>query len=71
MPLSDLHDLTGRIDRDLSRRLASKYIWWKTADEALATPVHRGAGNDMGDYADVQALAVQAGDDAVMAEVKR
>jgi hypothetical protein len=26
---------------------------------------------NMGDYADVQALAVQAGDDAVMAEVKR
>jgi hypothetical protein len=48
MPLSDLHGLTARIDDELLKRLADKYIWWKTADEALATPVHRGAGNEHG-----------------------
>jgi len=66
MPLSDSHDLAARIDRELLKRLAGKYIWWKTSDEALTEPARIVAQvMNMGDYADVQALAAQAGDDVL------
>jgi hypothetical protein len=66
MPLSDSHDLAARIDCELLKRLAGTYIWWKTADEALAVPAQIVAQvMNMGDYADVQALAAEAGDDVL------
>lgn len=49
--------------------LASKYMWWKTPDEALAMPERVIAQvMNLGDYADVQALASQLGDE-VLCEV--
>jgi hypothetical protein len=51
------------------RSLASKYIWWKTPDEAAATPKRVIAQvMNIGDYSDVQALAAQVGD-AVLTDV--
>ena len=48
------------------KQLASKYIWWKTADEAVAMPERVMAQvMNMGDYADVQKLANQVGDNAL------
>ena len=48
------------------KQLASKYIWWKTADEAVAMPERVMAQvMNMGDYADVQTLAHQVGDNAL------
>lgn len=45
------------------RRLASKYIWWKTPDDALDMPERIIAQvMNIGDYADVQILANQVGD---------
>ncbi len=53
----------SRADRDALRRLAGKYIWWKAADEAVAMPERVIAQvMNIGDYTDVQALAVQVGD---------
>lgn len=54
------------IDRDALKRLASKYIWWKTPDEAVDMP-HRVIAQVMniGDYADVQQLAHDVGDDVL------
>lgn len=46
------------------KQLAAKYVWWKTPDEAMAWPDRVIAQvMDMGDYADVQILANQLGDD--------
>lgn len=43
--------------------LAGKYVWWKTPDEALLTPERVIAQvMNIGDYADVQALAKLLGD---------
>lgn len=56
----------SRIDRAALRRLASKYIWWKTPDEALAMPERVIAQvMNIGDYADVQIIAHQMGDDVL------
>ncbi|MDP2752472.1 MAG: hypothetical protein Q8O31_07725 [Rhodocyclaceae bacterium] len=45
---------------------ASKYIWWKTPDEAVSMPYRVIAQvMNMGDYADVQRLAHQMGDDVL------
>lgn len=55
-----------RIDRDALKHLASKYIWWKTPDDAAAVPDRVIAQvMDIGDYADVQTLADQVGDDVL------
>lgn len=55
-----------QFDRDELRRLASKYIWWKTPDEAISMPERVIAQvMNIGDYADVQALARQIGDEAL------
>ena len=50
----------------LLRRLAGKYIWWKTPEEAIAFP-RRVIAQVMtiGDYGDVQALANQLGDEVL------
>ncbi len=49
--------------REILEPLARKYVWWKTPDEALAWPERIITQvMDVGDYADVQALATQAGD---------
>ena len=54
----------GQIDSDALKRFASRYIWWKTPDEAVAMPERVIAQvMNIGDYADVQALARQVGDD--------
>lgn len=46
--------------------LASKYIWWKMPEEAVRMPERVMAQvMNMGDYADVQALASQVGDEAL------
>lgn len=56
----------SQIDHDALKRLASKYIWWKTPDEAVAMPERVIAQvMNIGDYADVQALAGQIGDEAL------
>ena len=53
-----------KIDRDALKRLAGKYVWWKTPDEAVAMPERVIAQvMNIGDYADVQTLATQVGDD--------
>jgi hypothetical protein len=54
----------GHLDQKALKRLASKYIWWKTPDEAVAMPARVVAQvMNIGDYDDVQALAHQVGDD--------
>jgi hypothetical protein len=56
----------GQIDADALKTLASRYIWWKTPDEALATPARVIAQvMNIGDYADVQELTRQVGDDVL------
>jgi len=56
----------GQINHDILRQLAKKYIWWKTSDEAVSTPERIIAQvMNIGDYADVQALAAQVGDEVL------
>lgn len=56
----------AQFDQDALRRFAGKYVWWKTPDEALATPERVVAQvMNIGDYDDVQALANQVGDDCL------
>ncbi|MEQ1879746.1 MAG: hypothetical protein ABL878_02120 [Burkholderiales bacterium] len=56
----------GQIDANALKALASRYVWWKTPDEAVATPARVIAQvMNIGDYADVQALARQVGDDVL------
>jgi hypothetical protein len=51
---------------DALKDLAAKYIWWKTADEAVAMPDRVIAQvMDIGDYTDVQALVSLVGDDTL------
>jgi hypothetical protein len=51
-------------ERELLRQLASKYIWWKSVDDALRFPQHIAAQvMNIGDYEDVQYLANGLGDD--------
>jgi len=55
-----------QIDREALRHLASKYVWWKTPDEAIAIPERVIAQvMNIGDYADAQALAAQLGDEVL------
>ena len=47
-------------------QLANKYIWWKSAEEALAMPERVMAQvMNIGDYSDVQLLANQVGNDVL------
>ena len=53
-----------QIDRNVLKTYASKYIWWKTPEEAVATPERVIAQvMNIGDFDDIQALAHQVGDD--------
>lgn len=53
-----------RIDLENLKCLAGKYVWWKTPDEAMIFPDRLIAQvMNIGDYADVQALVDQVGDD--------
>lgn len=48
------------------KRLAAKYVWWKTPDEAIALPERVIAQvMNLGDYEDVQILANQVGNDVL------
>ncbi len=59
----------GQVDQETLKRLASKYIWWKTPDQAVTMPERVVAQvMNIGDYADVQLLASQVGD-GVLREV--
>ncbi len=52
------------IDHELLKQLASKYIWWKTPEEAIATPERVMAQvMNIGDFDDIQALARMVGDE--------
>ncbi len=52
--------------------LARKYLWWKSPEEALAFPDRVVAQvMNIGDFADVAALAEQVGDDALRAVLVR
>ncbi|MDP2367492.1 hypothetical protein [Rhodoferax sp.] len=54
------------INQEVLKPLASKYVWWKTPDEAVSTPQRVIAQvMNIGDYADVQAMAEQVGDDVL------
>jgi len=54
------------IDSNPLKRLASKYVWWKTPDEAICLPERVIAQvMNIGDYADVQMLIAQVGDQAL------
>jgi hypothetical protein len=56
--------MMGQLSQDALKRLAGKYVWWKTPDEACAMPERVVAQvMNIGDYDDVQALAQQVSDD--------
>jgi hypothetical protein len=51
-------------DREMLKRYAAKYIWWKMPDEAVEMPERVVAQvMDLGDFDDVRALAEAVGDD--------
>ena len=55
-----------QISPETLKPLASKYIWWKTPEEAVAMPERVIAQvMNIGDYADVQFLASQIGNEAL------
>lgn len=50
------------LDSDLLQKLARKYVWWKTPEEAAVKPDRIVAQvMNIGDYDDVQSLVHQAG----------
>ena len=54
------------IHHDALKPLASKYIWWKTPEEAVAMPERVIAQvMNIGDYSDVQALVAQVGNEVL------
>ena len=56
--------MAALFDPELLRRLAARYIWWKSPDEASEDPRRVAAQvMNIGDYDDVQALATAVGDD--------
>ncbi|MBK9440711.1 MAG: hypothetical protein IPN53_05085 [Comamonadaceae bacterium] len=62
----------GQIDRRVLKSLASKYIWWKTPDEAADMPDRVIAQvMNIGDYADVQLLVHEFGDDVLREVIAR
>lgn len=55
-----------QFDRNALKPFARKYIWWKTADEAVTMPQRIIAQvMNIGDYGDVLTLAGQVGDDTL------
>ena len=54
----------SRLDKEILKRLARKYIWWKTPEEAARMPERIVAQvMNIGDYDDVHDLANRVGDD--------
>ena len=54
------------INHEVLKSLASKYVWWKTPDEAVSMPERVIAQvMNIGDYADVQAMAAEVGDEVL------
>jgi len=54
------------VDHEVLKPLASKYIWWKTPEDAVVIPERVVAQvMDIGDYVDIQALVRLVGDDAL------
>jgi hypothetical protein len=59
------------LDADLLQKLARKYIWWKTSEEAVGLPERIVAQvMNIGDYDDVQSVVHAAGM-AYLSEVLR
>jgi len=55
-----------QISQESLKPFASKYIWWKTPEEAVAMPERVIAQvMNIGDHSDVQILASQVGDEAL------
>jgi hypothetical protein len=55
-----------KISQESLKPLASKYIWWKTPEEAVAMPERVIAQvMNIGDYSDVQLLVSQVGDEVL------
>jgi hypothetical protein len=53
----------NRETKDLLLRLAAKYVWWKSPEEAMDRPERIVAQiMNLGDYDDIQALAGALGD---------
>ena len=60
------------VNQEVLKPLASKYIWWKSPDEAVSMPERVIAQvMDIGDYVDVQTLAAQVGDDVLREVLSR
>lgn len=56
----------GQINGDIIKPFAAKYIWWKSPKDAvLFAPRVIAQVMNIGDYADVQSLAEQVGDDVL------
>jgi hypothetical protein len=52
------------IDRGFLKPFASKYIWWKSPDDAVAMPERViSQVMNLGDFTDVQSLASHVGDE--------
>jgi len=52
------------LDVKLLKRMAGKYVWWKTPDEAIRFPrLVVAQVMNIGDYDDVQVLAKSVGED--------
>ncbi|EQD73566.1 hypothetical protein B1A_04882 [mine drainage metagenome] len=55
-----------RVNQEALKPLASKYVWWKTPEDAVSMPERVIAQvMNIGDYLDVQTLATQVGDDVL------
>lgn len=51
-------------DREMLKRFAARYIWWKTPEEAMEMPERIVAQvMDIGDFDDVRELAEAVGDE--------
>jgi hypothetical protein len=56
----------SQLDRIALKRLAEKYIWWKTPDEVFAQPERLYAQvMNVGDYGDVLSLVDNVGENAL------
>lgn len=54
------------VNQEVLRPLASKYVWWKTPDEAISMPERVIAQvMNIGDYADVQLMVNEVGEDVL------
>lgn len=63
--MADFLNLDPR-ERDVVRRLAARYIWWKSPDVAIQDPRRVAAQvMNIGAYDDVQALVAAVGDDVL------